>query len=85
MYLAWKNAASDPVHKHPEWVEFVTRATREVDCAREELILALAKCWQKPFFCVRRDTAPGDDVADALFPHGHCWTDRNGVAWYSPS
>lgn len=84
VYLAWKNAASDPVHKHPVWVEFVTRANREVDCAREELILALAKCWQKPFFCVRRDTAPGDDVADALFPHGHCWTDRNGVAWYSP-
>ncbi len=85
VYLAWKTAAEEPDGKHAKWVSFVGDAGREVEAAREALILALAKCWQKPFFCVRRDTAGPDEIQDELFPRGRCWSDRNGVPWYSPT
>lgn len=82
VYLAWKAAAEDPVSKLPVWQSFVADAAREVTAARQALILALAKCWQKPFFCVRRDTAGSPELAAEVFPEESIWPDRDGVAWY---
>lgn len=84
VYLAWKSASEAPGEKRPQWDGFLTDAEQEVERARRGLILALAKCWQKPFACVRRDTAGGADIEDSLFPAASCWSDRAGVAWYSP-
>lgn len=84
VYLAWDKSHGGEGDKGAAWNSFLETAAREEKEARRALIVALAKCWQKPFFCVRRDTAGSAQIADELFPREHCWQDRNDISWYSP-
>lgn len=84
VYLVWRSTfIAGSAEKRRAWTAFLREAFRELDDARDELVLALAKCWQKPFFCVRRDTAGGSGVARAVFP-GPGWKDPDRHdTWYS--
>lgn len=85
VFVAWHGTLSSgrPESKR-EWTSFLRDVTKEADHAREELILALAKCSQKPFFCVRRDTAGSAELSDLVFPKADCWKEREGDdLWYS--
>ena len=85
VYLVWRSTfIHGNAEKKAAWTDFVRQAFRETDRAREELTVAVAKCWQKPFFCVRQDTAGSSEVRRAVFP-GRGWRDPDtNELWYAP-
>jgi hypothetical protein len=86
LYLVWRSTfVTGRGEKKRAWTAFLRLCFREVDQARDDLILAIAKCWQKPYFCVRRDTAGPPEVQKTVFPSAHCWREHDGGdLWYSP-
>jgi hypothetical protein len=82
LYLAWlfrRGTDKGPAfsdHWIKEW-------DTEVEKARSALVLALAKCWQKPLFCVHRETAGTPEIADSVFQKEQSWPFGNDAVWYS--
>ncbi|MEO5818044.1 MAG: hypothetical protein ABIT20_22435 [Gemmatimonadaceae bacterium] len=56
--------------------ESVTLARARCDLQRDALLSQLSKAWQKPDFCVRRDSAGPE--AERLFPRAESWD----ASWY---
>ncbi|MEP6733534.1 MAG: hypothetical protein ABJE10_23010 [bacterium] len=77
-------AAADPYRTAVEkaWAvwpllrEAVTLARARCDLQREALLSQLSKTWQKPEFCVRRDSAGPEK--ERLFPRAESWDNE----WY---
>jgi hypothetical protein len=85
LLLAWENASEGSREQVARWRDLLENAVNSVGAAREALLLALAKCGQKPFFCVPRTAAGAVEIADDLFPAERSWRDPQHVLWYSPS